>query len=280
MSAPIDPTTLELAGLYVLGVLSYDETALVEAALATSPEMREEVASYQEVAAALLLAGPDVRPNASLHARLMDRVKQEREQFHFGYANEASWETIADGVTQRRLFADADAGRLIRLELGSRHEVASDAVEHAYVVSGRVAIDGDTLHAGDFQRVGTQSTMESLEAPALVFSLVGGSHDQTRATVRAGDGAWRPMSPGVSFKLLNRDQARGTQIMLMRMEPGASLDEHEHDGAEELYMLSGECTARGMRLRTGDYHRAAANSHHGLTTTEHGCVMLVVSRAA
>ena len=88
------------------------------------------------------------------------------------------------------------------------------------------------------------------------------------------------MSPGVSFKLLNRDRARGTQIMLMRMEPGASLDEHEHGGAEELYMLSGECTARGMRLRTGDYHRAAAHSEHGLTTTEHGCVMLVVSRAA
>jgi anti-sigma-K factor RskA len=78
MSAPIDPGTLELAGLYVLGVLSDADTALVEAALTTSPEMREEVASYQEVAAALLLAGPVVRPNPSLRARLMDRVNKNR----------------------------------------------------------------------------------------------------------------------------------------------------------------------------------------------------------
>ena len=127
MSAPIEPATLELAGLYVLGVLSDADTALVEAALATSPEMREEVASYQEVAAALLLAGPAVQPNPSLRARLMDRVKQEREQFHFSYANEGSWDQIGDGVAQKRLFEDADAGRLIRLELGARHHMASDA---------------------------------------------------------------------------------------------------------------------------------------------------------
>jgi quercetin dioxygenase-like cupin family protein len=281
MSAPIDPATLELAGLYVLGVLSDADTALVEAALATSPEMREEVASYQEVAAALLLAGPVVRPNPSLRARLMDRVKQEREQFHFCEASDGSWEEIADGVAQKRLFADADAGRLIRLEFGARHPMASDGVEQSYVVSGRIAVDGDALGAGDFRRVSAPATVEAVEAPALIFSLAGGAPDgATNATVRGGEGEWRPMSSGVSFKLLNRDRARGTQVMLMRMEPGSSLDEHEHGGAEELYMLSGECTARGMRLRTGDYHRAAAHSHHGLTTTEHGCVMLVVSRAA
>ena len=281
MSAPIDPATLELAGLYVLGVLSEAEAALVEAALATSPEMREEVASYQEVAAALLFAGPAVQPNPSLRARLMDRVKQEREQFHFSYANEGSWDQIGDGIAQKRLFEDADAGRLIRLEVGARHHMASDSVEQSYVVSGRIAIDGDALDPGDFRRVGAPATFEAVEAPALIFSLAGGAHDgATNATVRAGEGEWRPMSSGVSFKLLNRDHARGTQIMLMRMDPGSSLDEHAHGGAEELYMLSGECTARGMRLRTGDYHHAAAHSHHGLTTTEHGCVILVVSRAA
>ena len=281
MSAPIDPATLELAGLYVLGVLSDADAALVEAALATSPEMREEVASYEDVAIALLLAGPAVPPNPSLRARLLDRVKQEREQFHFREASEGPWEEIASGVAQKRLFADADAGRLIRLELGVRHQMASDSVEQSYVVSGRIAIDGDALGAGDFRRVSAPATFEAVEAPALIFTLAGGAHDgATNATVRGGEGEWRPMSSGVSFKLLNRDRARGTQIMLMRMEPGSSLDEHEHCGAEEAQTPSGECTARGTGLRTGDYHRAAAHSHHGLTTTEHGCVTLVVSRAA
>jgi quercetin dioxygenase-like cupin family protein len=281
MSSPIDPATLELAGLYALGVLSDADAALVEAALATSAEMRKEVASYREVAAELMLAGPVVRPDPSLRTRLMDRVQREREQFHFSYADEGPWEQIADGVAQRRLFADDNAGRLIRLESGARHRAARESVEESYVVSGRIAIDGDALVAGDFRRMGAPATMEALEAPALLFSLAGGAHDPaTGVTVRAGDGEWQPMSSGVSFKLLHRDRARGTQIMLMRMERGASLDEHAHGGAEELYMLSGECTARGMRLRSGDYHRAAAHSHHGLTTTEHGCVMLVVSRAA
>ena len=222
MSTPIDPATLELAGLYVLGVLSDAEAALVEAALATSPEMREEVASYQEVAAALLLAGPVVQPNPSLRTRLMDRVKREREQFHFSYANEGSWDQIADGVTQKRLFEDADTGRLLRLEFGARHHMASDSAEQSYVVSGRITIDGEALGAGDFRRVSAPATFEAVEAPALIFSLAGGAHDPaTNATVRGGEGEWRPMSSGVSFKLLNRDRARGTQIMLMRMEPGA-----------------------------------------------------------
>ena len=167
MSTPIDPATLELAGLYVLGVLSDAEAALVEAALATSPEMREEVASYQEVAAALLLAGPVVQPNPSLRTRLMDREKREREQFHFSYANEGSWDQIGDRVTQKRLFENADAGRLIRLEFGARHQMASDSVEQSYVVSGRIAIDGDALGAGDFRRVSAPATFEAVEAPAL-----------------------------------------------------------------------------------------------------------------
>jgi hypothetical protein len=280
MSEPVDPATVELAGLYALGVLSDADAALVEAALANSAAMREEVASYQEVVAALMLAGPAVRPTPLLRARLMDRVAQERGQFHFSYADEGSWMEITNGVTEKRLSPNAHAGRLIRLESGARHHAASQSVEDSYVVSGRISIDGDALGAGDFRRLGTRATMEALE-PALVFSLAGGGHEpRASATVRAIDGEWRPMSPGVSFKLLNRDSARGTQIMLMRMEAGASLDEHEHGGAEELYMLSGECTARGMRLRSGDYHRAAERSHHGLTTTERGCVMLVVSRAA
>jgi len=189
MSAPIDPATLELAGLYVLGVLSDADKALVEAALATSPEMREEVASYQEVAAALLLAGPAVPPNQSLRARLMDRVKREREQFHFRYANDGSWDQIEAGVTEKRLFEDADAGRLLRLEFGARYHAARDSVEHSYVVSGRIAVNGDVLTTGDFRCLGTPTTLETLEAPALVFSLAGGAHDlATTKTVRAGEG--------------------------------------------------------------------------------------------
>src|SRR5207344_2936773 len=106
----------------------------------------------QEVASALLLAGPAVQPNPSLRTRLMDRVKQEREQFHFSYANEGSWDQIGDGVTQKRLFEDADAGRLLRLEFGARYRAASDSIEQSYVVLGRIAIDGDALGAGDFRR--------------------------------------------------------------------------------------------------------------------------------
>jgi anti-sigma-K factor RskA len=67
---------LELAAAYAIGATTAEETAAVEAALATSPELAAEVASFREVVAAMSQAG-SVAPSPATRARLLERVQNE-----------------------------------------------------------------------------------------------------------------------------------------------------------------------------------------------------------
>jgi anti-sigma-K factor RskA len=67
----------DLAPAYVLGALDPAEARDFEAALAGSPELQHEVASYRELAALLALRDSAATP-AGLRERLLERVRQER----------------------------------------------------------------------------------------------------------------------------------------------------------------------------------------------------------
>jgi anti-sigma factor ChrR (cupin superfamily) len=84
------------------------------------------------------------------------------------------------------------------------------------------------------------------------------------------------MAPGVRYTTLGRDPGNRTELMLVTMEPGSLVDEHDHPGVEELYLLAGDCECAGRILGPGDFHRARATSHHGVTRTRRGCRMLVI----
>jgi anti-sigma-K factor RskA len=64
---------LELAAAYALGATTPDETAAIEAALATTPELVAEIASFREVVAAMTQAGA-VAPSPKTRMRLLERV--------------------------------------------------------------------------------------------------------------------------------------------------------------------------------------------------------------
>ena len=70
-------------------------------------------------------------------------------------------------------------------------------------------------------------------------------------------------------------RVRKYRTTLFRMEAGASFPSHKHGDAEELFVLEGDLTVNDVKMVAGDYCRAA--SLHGVATTEHGCVVLVVS---
>ncbi len=95
--------------------------------------------------------------------------------------------------------------------------------------------------------------------------------------IRKNAGDWQTVASGVAAKILYADAGRGVTTMLVRMAPGSTFASHTHHGAEELYMLEGECLCQGERLYAGDYHRAESGSTHGVTSTENGCLMLVIS---
>lgn len=95
--------------------------------------------------------------------------------------------------------------------------------------------------------------------------------------VRSAHMAWRDLSPGVSMKMLFNDPAGARATMLLRLAPGGELAAHRHAQAEEFYVLKGSCICAGEFLQAGDYHRAEAGSVHPVTSSEQGCLALVMT---
>jgi anti-sigma factor ChrR (cupin superfamily) len=98
------------------------------------------------------------------------------------------------------------------------------------------------------------------------------------AYMRANEGHWRELAPGVSEKILGFDAVTERSTALIRMAPGTWLPPHKHLAVEEVFVLEGACyIAPGQVVRTGDYFRAVAGSEHGAAFTEDGVTLLVVS---
>lgn len=96
--------------------------------------------------------------------------------------------------------------------------------------------------------------------------------------VPAGDTGWEPTGvPGVSAKGLFVDPEHDRVIMLVRMVPGATYPAHRHRGPEECYLIEGNLDDGDICLHAGDFLRKEGGTLHGVQSSEHGCVMLIVS---
>ena len=94
--------------------------------------------------------------------------------------------------------------------------------------------------------------------------------------VHSGEAEWKEAAPGMWLKVLHADPSRDRMTALARMDPGCAYAPHRHAGAEELFVLEGTCNCGGRVLQVGDYHRAEAGSIHYETSTQDGCLMLVI----
>ncbi|MBS0170897.1 MAG: cupin domain-containing protein [Nitrospira sp.] len=95
--------------------------------------------------------------------------------------------------------------------------------------------------------------------------------------VRSKGLAWRELAPGLSMKVLFHDAAAARTTMLLRLAPGGTLIGHRHPQLEELYVLEGSCVCAGEFLQAGDYHRAEAGTVHPVTSSEEGCLALIMT---
>jgi len=91
--------------------------------------------------------------------------------------------------------------------------------------------------------------------------------DQASRFVNVDDLSWEDsISDGVTFKTLLIDKESGVVTAYLRMEPGASLPDHEHMLIEQTYVMEGslkcgegECTAGNFVWRpAGSRHKAWA----------------------
>jgi anti-sigma factor ChrR (cupin superfamily) len=98
-------------------------------------------------------------------------------------------------------------------------------------------------------------------------------------SVRADQGTWQEIGPGMSAKTLFVDQLRGVVTSLVRMSPGTALPPHKHLGDEQFYVLEGDCIVHGTCLGPGDFHHASAGSIHESTYTVEGTTFLLIAPA-
>ena len=98
-------------------------------------------------------------------------------------------------------------------------------------------------------------------------------------TVRATDGKWELICPGIERKLLWHDRARKRATFLIRAQPGAEFPSHEHGEDEEAYVLSGDLSFDELELSAGDYHLARPGVRHPMARTKGGCMLLMTAAA-
>ena len=118
-----------------------------------------------------------------------------------------------------------------------------------------------------------------IDPPASLRARILGAAAETpqnTRTVRANEGRWHRMVPGVTVKTLSVDVERDTATILMMFEPGARVPQHDHAGAEDSFVISGSCRIGEAYLLKGDFHHADAGTTHGEIVSDEGCTLLLV----
>lgn len=110
---------------------------------------------------------------------------------------------------------------------------------------------------------------------ARVLSRVAADPAAPKMTdIRLADG-WQPFGDEARMKVLHDDGE--TMSWLVQLPAGSSLPGHDHEGAEECLVVSGDLWLDGERFGPGDYQYAAAGTRHHEVRSEGGCLLLVRS---
>jgi anti-sigma factor ChrR (cupin superfamily) len=99
--------------------------------------------------------------------------------------------------------------------------------------------------------------------------------------VQANDMEWEPIRyPGCYVKTLMVDPKAGLLTVLLKMDPGAKLPDHEHTLVEQTYMIEGrlvdhEGPEKGLEVGPGEFVYRPAGSRHAAWTPEGGLMLAV-----
>lgn len=99
--------------------------------------------------------------------------------------------------------------------------------------------------------------------------------------MRAAELPWQPIRyPGCSVKTLFADREHGLLTLLLKMDPGATLPDHEHALVEQTYMLEGRLVDKegpetGLSVGPGEFVWRPAGSRHAAWAPE-GALMIAI----
>ena len=106
--------------------------------------------------------------------------------------------------------------------------------------------------------------------------IMAGIADSTRV-VRAGEGEWKELLPGITIKTLHVDREHGTQTSLWRLAAGARIPRHPHSKDEECLVLEGSITHDGETYGQGDYLHTRPGLRHQEFVAPHGALLMIRS---
>jgi anti-sigma factor ChrR (cupin superfamily) len=93
--------------------------------------------------------------------------------------------------------------------------------------------------------------------------------------LRADQGEWRPILPGIRIKSLRKGD--GTETTLWRIEAGAVVPAHPHRHQEECLVLEGSVVQDGVEYFAGDFLLAEAGLPHDEFHSPRGALLMIRS---
>lgn len=98
--------------------------------------------------------------------------------------------------------------------------------------------------------------------------------------VRAAQGQWHELLPGVAIKFLNVDTRTSTQSSLWRLAPGAIVPGHAHEAEEECIVLDGTIRFGDDDYGRGDFLLARPGLDHEPFSAPDGALLFIRSALA
>lgn len=271
----------EQAMLHALGILDPDDRRVFMMRLqGESDLLRQAVRDYDATTGALTDIVVPVTPPTSLRERLVGRIAveaaREAEQFELT-ASTLALTTVPvkprDSVRER-LLSKIEEHSDIRLNVADSARVQSDMSVlvalstwlRSCLTAGSNFLRTLVIRSVTSERVRYWKAKIALQHPIKGLTFI-----------KASEGTWRSIAPGVMAKLLSFDPTSRRTTTLLRFAPGTRYAPHRHTEVEELYVLEGGCSIAGREMAIGDYHRAESGTVHHDTSTDDGCVLLVIS---
>ncbi len=276
----------EQAMLHALGVLNPEHgDAFLARLRGGSDHLRQATAAYQAVTKSLAASVRPVSPPAALRERLTTRIELEaaREIVQFERTANALAFSVASPVQPQAPMRDRLLSRVAgesKAPLDVNDSIAAQREIKVPIDDGRASrsegrLPGSAASLSLWLQSCWQPVWNVLRT--MFVRAVVPRPSKQGFTIKATEGAWLTIAPGVVAKLLSYDSISRRATSLVRIAPGTSYAPHRHAAAEELYVLEGGCVCAGQELKAGDYHRADAGTEHHDTSSDDGCLLLVIS---
>ena len=276
----------ERAMLYALGVLdSEDHQVFMERLRGESDLLRQTAKAYQATIHALGTVVAPVTPPSTLRQRLVQQVAKEAaheaEQFELAVNTLALGSVPVkprDSVRERllsRIGVQSDVRLAIKDSSPGFGETMVPMGDER-VTEGRIDLPQDVGSLSAWLRACWTAVLNFLRM-LVIRSATPRPSSKGLTFVKASEGTWWKVAPGVMAKLLSFDPVSRRTTTLLRFAPGTTYAPHRHTAVEELLVLEGGCSIAGREMAVGDYHRAEVGTEHHDTSTDDGCLLLVIS---